>query len=220
MLQYLFPNKSTLPAPGEALPGRPNPIVRPGPHFVNGVSIAPPYPAGTEVAEFGMGCFWGAEKLFWNTPGVVVTAVGYQGGETPNATYEEACSGRTGHAEVVRVVYDPKQVSYDELLRLFWENHDPTQGMRQGNDHGTQYRSAIYTHSDEQAAAAAASREIYAERLRAAGYGEITTEIRPAPEFYFAEDYHQQYLAKNPDGYDCANGTGIACPVGLGVSTD
>ena len=220
MLQFLFPNKSTLPAPGEALPGRPDPIVRPGPHFVNGVPIAPPYPAGTEIAEFGMGCFWGAEKLFWNTPGVVVTAVGYQGGETPNATYEEACSGRTGHAEVVRVVYDPERVSYEELLRLFWENHDPTQGMRQGNDHGTQYRSAIYTHSDEQAAAAAASRDLYAERLAAAGYGEITTEIRPAPEFYFAEDYHQQYLAKNPDGYCPDHGTGVACPIGLGVSSD
>src|SRR5918998_1384516 len=173
MLQFLFPNKSTLPAPGEALPGRPNPIVRPGSHFANGASIAPPYPAGTEIAEFGMGCFWGAEKLFWNTPGVVVTAVGYQGGETPNATYEEACSGRTGHAEVVRVVYDPERVSYEELLRLFWENHDPTQGMRQGNDHGTQYRSAIYTHSDAQAQAATASRRAYEQALRNRGLGPI-----------------------------------------------
>jgi peptide-methionine (S)-S-oxide reductase len=211
---------TTLPAPDEALPGRAEPIRVGERHFVNGARIAPPYPDGTELAMFGAGCFWGVEKTFWNTPGVASTAVGYAGGYTPNPTYEEVCSGRTGHAEVVRVVFDPARISYDELLRVFWEEHDPTQGMRQGNDSGTQYRSAIYTYSDEQRQAAEASREAYQKALSAAGYGEITTEIRDAPEFYFAEEYHQQYLAKTPDGYDCANGTGVACPVGLGVKAE
>ncbi|HEX2222551.1 MAG TPA: peptide-methionine (S)-S-oxide reductase MsrA [Candidatus Limnocylindria bacterium] len=216
---WLFSSaKTKMPAPEEALRGRPDPIPTASRHFVNGASLQPPYPAGTDVADFALGCFWGAEKLFWQTPGVVVTAAGYAGGFTPNPTYEEVCSGRTGHAEVVRVVYDPARVAYEELLRRFWENHDPTQGMRQGNDVGTQYRSAIYTHSDEQRAAAEASREAYARELSRAGFGAITTEIRDAPEFYFAEDYHQQYLAKNPNGYCPDHSTGVACPIGLGVS--
>ncbi|HSH21184.1 MAG TPA: peptide-methionine (S)-S-oxide reductase MsrA, partial [Candidatus Caenarcaniphilales bacterium] len=176
------------------------------------------YPDGTELAMFGAGCFWGVEKTFWQTPGVVSTAVGYAGGYTPNPTYEEVCSGRTGHAEVVRVVYDPRRISYEELLRVFWEEHNPTQGMRQGNDFGTQYRSAIFTYSPEQRQAAEASRDDYQRALTAAGYGEITTEIADAPEFYFAEDYHQQYLAKNPGGYCPDHSTGVACPIGLGVS--
>jgi peptide-methionine (S)-S-oxide reductase len=186
---------------------------------VSGRPIAGPYPDGLEVAEFALGCFWGAEKGFWQLPGVWVTAVGYEGGYTPNATYEEACSGRTGHAETVRVVFDPARVSYEQLLAHFWEAHDPTQGMRQGNDHGTQYRSAIFPQTPEQRAAAIASRDAYQVRLTAAGFGPITTEISgpPVPDFYFAEDYHQQYLSKNPNGYCPDHGTGVACPVGAGV---
>jgi peptide-methionine (S)-S-oxide reductase len=215
---FLFGDKSKMPEPEKALPGRDQPIRTADSHFVNGSSITPPYPAGSELATFGMGCFWGAEKLFWQTPGVISTSVGYAGGYTPNPTYEEVCSGKTGQAEVVQVVYDPGLISYDELLRLFWENHDPTQGMRQGNDRGTQYRSAIYTHSDAQRASADASRDMYQRELSAAGFGEITTEIAPAPDYYFAEDYHQQYLAKVPNGYCPDHSTGVACPIGLGVS--
>jgi len=214
---FLFGNKTRMPAPGDALPGRDRALSTAERHFVNDSVLKGPHPAGTELATFGMGCFWGAEKLFWQTPGVVSTSAGYAGGLTPNPTYEEVCSGRTGHAEVVQVAFDPARVTYEELLRIFWENHDPTQGMRQGNDRGTQYRSAIYTHTDAQAAAADASRGMYQDELSRAGFGAITTEIAGAPNYYFAEDYHQQYLAKNPDGYDCANGTGIACPIGLGV---
>jgi peptide-methionine (S)-S-oxide reductase len=215
---FLFSRRPTsLPTPDEALPDRSEPIRVSERHHVNGERIVPPYPDGTELAMFGAGCFWGVEKTFWQTPGVVSTAVGYAGGYTANPTYDDVCSGRTGHAEVVRVVFDPAKISYEEMLRVFWEEHDPTQGMRQGNDHGTQYRSAIYTYSDEQRRAAEASRDAYQEALSAAGYGEITTEIRDAPDFYFAEDYHQQYLAKNPDGYCPIHSTGVACPVGLGV---
>jgi peptide-methionine (S)-S-oxide reductase len=186
-------------------------------HEVLGTPLRPPYPAGTQVAEFALGCFWGAEKTFWQTQGVVSTSVGYEGGFTPNPTYEEVCSGRTGHAETVRVVFDPAKVSYGELLRLFWESHDPTQGMRQGNDLGTQYRSVIFYHSPEQRAQAEESAAAYQKRLTEAGYGEITTQIVPAGEFYFAEDYHQQYLsdAKNPDGYCPDHGTGVSCPIGV-----
>jgi peptide-methionine (S)-S-oxide reductase len=201
--------KSRMPEPGDVLPGRGDPIPTAERHLVNGQPLKGPYPPGSEIADFALGCFWGAEKLFWEMPGVIVTAVGYQGGETPNPTYNEACSGRTGHAETVRVVYDPTQISYEQLLKAFWEDHDPTQGFRQGNDVGTQYRSAIYTHSDAQQAAAIASRDMYQAELSKAGYGEITTEIRPAPEFYFAEDYHQQYLAKNPNGYCPVHATGV-----------
>jgi peptide-methionine (S)-S-oxide reductase len=216
-MMFLLNRKSTMPAPNEALPGRGDPLRVGERHFVNGERIVPPYPDGTELAMFAAGCFWGVEKTFWQTPGVVSTAVGYAGGYTPNPTYEEVCSGRTGHAEVVRVVFDPSRISYDQLLKVFWEEHDPTQGMRQGNDVGTQYRSAIYAYTDEQRAAAESSRDAYQQALTAAGYGQITTDISDAPQLYFAEDYHQQYLAKKPDGYDCANGTGVACPVGLGV---
>ena len=215
-MQFLF-HKPSMPATEETLPGRSEPIVVPAPHYVNGRSLTRPYPAGFEIADVAMGCFWGAEKKFWSIPGVWVTAVGYEGGATPNPTYNEACTGRTGHAEAVRIVFDPTVVSYERLLKTFWESHDPTQGFRQGNDIGTQYRSAIYTHGDAQLAAATASRAMYAAELAKAGYGEITTEILPAPEFYFAEDYHQQYLAKNPNGYDCHTATGVACPIGLGV---
>ncbi len=207
--------KLTLPSPAEALPGRSGRMSVPGSHFVNGAPLEPPFPAGLELALFGMGCFWGAERKFWQTPGVFSTSVGYAGGSTPNPTYEEVCSGRTGHAEVVRVVFDPRRVSYDELLRLFWEGHDPTQGMRQGNDVGTQYRSAIYTHGEEQGRRAEASRAAYERALQASGHGKITTEIGPAPEFFYAEDYHQQYLGKNPDGYCGLGGTGVSCPVGV-----
>jgi peptide-methionine (S)-S-oxide reductase len=213
-------SKTRMPEPGEALRGRPAPIPTADRHFVNDARLQPPYPDGAHVADFGLGCFWGAEKLFWQAPGVLVTAVGYQGGYTPNPTYEEVCSGKTGHAEVVRVVYDPERIAYEDLLRLFWEDHDPTQGMRQGNDVGTQYRSAIFTHTDAQAAAAAASRDRYQAELSKAGFGQITTEIAPAPEFYFAEDYHQQYLAKNPGGYCPVHSTGVACPIGVGVSLE
>ncbi|HET7636644.1 MAG TPA: peptide-methionine (S)-S-oxide reductase MsrA [Candidatus Limnocylindria bacterium] len=210
--------KTQMPAASEALPGRPDPVPTAQRHFVNGSPLDGPLPPAAQLATFAMGCFWGAEKLFWQTPGVISTAAGYAGGTTPNPTYEEVCSGRTGHAEVVRVVFDPDRVSYEELLRRFWEEHDPTQGMRQGNDIGTNYRSAIFTHSDEQQAAAEASRDAYQRELTAAGYGPITTEIRQAPPFYFAEDYHQQYLAKNPAGYCPDHSTGVACPIGLGVS--
>ncbi|HET9147405.1 MAG TPA: peptide-methionine (S)-S-oxide reductase MsrA [Acetobacteraceae bacterium] len=210
--------KSALPSAAEALPGRAAKMPLTAPHLVNGRRLDGPYPEGMEVADFGMGCFWGVERLFWKLPGVHVTAAGYQGGITPNPTYEEVCSGMTGHAEVVRVVFDPSVISYEALLKVFWENHDPTQGMRQGNDRGTQYRSAIYTHSDAQMAAAIASKEVYQQRLARAGHGAITTEIREAPEFYFAEDYHQQYLAKNPNGYCGLAGTGVTCPVGLAAA--
>jgi peptide-methionine (S)-S-oxide reductase len=189
------------------------------PHFVNQHSIAPPFPEGSETAVFGMGCFWGAEKKFWQQPGVYATAVGYAAGDTQNPTYRQVCSGTTNHAEVVLVVFDPKRVRYDDLLKVFWESHDPTQGMRQGNDVGTQYRSGIYYTSDEQRKAAEASRDMYQKQLSAAGHKKITTEIIPAPEFWYAEEYHQQYLAKNPDGYCGLGGTGVACPVGAGVTT-
>ncbi len=212
---FVNPRKQRMPSAEEALPGRARPMAVPESHFVNGARLTPPYPEGSEIATFALGCFWGAERLFWQVPGVLVTAVGYAGGYTPNPTYEEVCTGLTGHAEVVRVVFDPAVVSYGDLLRLFWENHDPTQGNRQGNDVGTQYRSAIYAHSEAQRREAEVSREAFAEQLRRAGYDEVTTEIREAPEFYFAEGYHQQYLAKNPDGYCGLQGTGVACPVGL-----
>ncbi len=199
----------------EALPGRTTRLRVAPTHFVLGTRMEPPFPAGLETAMFGMGCFWGAEKMFWTLPGVSTTAVGYAAGHTPNPTYEEVCSGRTGHGEVVRVVFDPKTLPYDALLKVFWEGHDPTHGMRQGNDVGTQYRSGIYCYSDAQQRAADASREMYQERLTAAGHGPITTEILPAPEFYYAEDHHQQYLAKNPHGYCGHGGTGVSCPIGI-----
>ena len=205
--------KQQLPAPHEALPGRAEKMPVPDSHFVNSHPLTPPYPQGMELALFGFGCFWGAEKCFWQVPGVYVTAVGYAGGYTPNPTYKEVCSGQTGHNEVVRVVFDPKQVSYAQLLKVFWEAHDPTQGMRQGNDVGTQYRSGIYTYTEAQKQVALASLERYQQELAQAGYPPVTTEILEAPEFYFAEDYHQQYLAKNPRGYCGHGGTGIACPV-------
>ena len=208
-------SKLELPTAEEALRGRSEPIVRPGRHLVLGSSLTPPYPEGSEVADFALGCFWGAAREFWETPGVLVTAVGYQGGFTPNPTYQEVCSGRTGHAEAVRVVFDPNQVSYEQLLKVFWEAHDPTQGMRQGNDVGTQYRSAIYTHSPAQRQAAQESLRRYEEALQKAGHGQITTEVVDAPEFYFAEDYHQQYLERVPNGYCGHGGTGVACRVGL-----
>jgi peptide-methionine (S)-S-oxide reductase len=216
----MFRSKSRLPTREEALPGRPDPMPVPERHFVNGNRIVPPFPEGHEIADFGLGCFWGAEKAFWKLPGVHATAVGYQGGATPNPTYDEVCSGRTGHAEVVRVVYDARRISYEELLRIFWESHDPTQGMAQGNDVGTQYRSAIYAHSQAQRRAAEASRDGYAKALRERGFGPITTEIADAPPFYYAEAYHQQYLAKNPGGYCGLGGTGVSCPVGTGVASD
>ena len=205
----LFRKKSTLPAPEQALPGRTTALQVAPNHFVNGHRIKPPFPAGLAEAVFGMGCFWGAERLFWQLPGVYSTAVGYAGGLTPHPTYQEVCSGDTGHAEVVRVIYDPQKVDYEDLLKVFWESHDPTQGMRQGNDVGTQYRSAIYTHGAEQRKAAEASRRAYQAQLSAAGRGAISTEIREAPEFFYAEDYHQQYLAKNPDGYCGIGGCGV-----------
>ena len=210
--------KLRLPRPEDALPGRKQTMPVPEAHFVNGNRITPPFPAGLEQAVFGLGCFWGAERKFWQTPGVYSTAVGYAGGYTPNPTYKEVCSGMTGHTEVVLVVFDPNVVSYDALLKVFWENHDPTQGMRQGNDVGTQYRSAIYATSPEQKRAADASRQVYQDELTRAGYGRITTEIADAPPFYYAEDYHQQYLAKNPGGYCGIGGTGVSCPVGI-IST-
>jgi peptide-methionine (S)-S-oxide reductase len=208
-----FTRNAALPSPQEALPGRATRIVVPATHLVNGNRLEPPFPAGTELAMFGMGCFWGAERIFWKRTGVYSTAVGYAGGNTPNPTYKEVCSGRTGHAEVVRVVFEPAVISYQELLRLFWESHDPTQGMRQGNDTGTQYRSAIYWHGGGQHAAALASRDAYQTLVSQAGLGRITTEVREAPEFYYAEESHQQYLAKNPGGYCGLGGTGIFYPV-------
>ena len=205
----LFRRKSNMPAADAALPGRDTPLKVPETHFVNGHRTVPPFPAGLREAVFGLGCFWGAERIFWQLPGVYSTAVGYAGGFTPNPAYQEVCSGDTGHAEVVRVIYDPRTISYPELLKAFWESHDPTQGMRQGNDVGTQYRSVIYTFDKEQRAAAEESKRLYQARLAAAGRGTITTEIRDAPEFYYAEDYHQQYLAKNPDGYCGIGGCGV-----------
>jgi len=207
----MFGKKTEIPTPGEALPGRDASIEVAAEHYVLGTPMAPPFP-GMELALFAMGCFWGAEKRFWETAGVHSTQVGYAAGSTPNPTYEEVCSGRTGHAEVVRVVFDPRVTSYETLLRTFWESHDPTQGMRQGADAGTQYRSGVYCYGDGQRAAAESSRDIYQERLDAAGLGKITTEILAAPEFYYAEDYHQQYLAKNPSGYCGLGGTGVSCP--------
>ncbi len=217
----LFMRKSLeLPTAATALPGRAAEIPTAASHFVNGRPLKPPYPAGTERALFGLGCFWGAERKFWELgDGVHVTAVGYAGGITPNPTYEETCSGRTGHAEVVLAVFDPARLSYESLLKVFWESHDPTQGMRQGNDVGTQYRSGIYVHSPAQRAAAEASKRAYDEALRAQGFDPITTEIVDAPPFYFAEDYHQQYLAKNPDGYCGLGGTGVSCPIGVAPAT-
>jgi peptide-methionine (S)-S-oxide reductase len=213
----LLRKKASIPTKEEALPGRSEPLKVPEKHFVNGHRIVPPFPAGLREAVFALGCFWGAERLFWELPGVYSTAVGYAGGITPNATYEEVCSGLTGHAEVVRVIYDPEKIDYEDLLKAFWESHDPTQGMRQGNDIGTQYRSAIYVLDPEQRAVAEESKRMYQARLTAAGRGTITTEILDAPQFYYAEDYHQQYLAKNPDGYCGLKGTGISCPIGGSV---
>jgi len=207
--------KLTLPTSEQALPGRAEQMPVPDRHFVNGNSLKPPYPAGMEVAMFGLGCFWGAERKFWQQKGVFVTAVGYAAGLTPNPTYQEVCSGMTGHNEVVLVVYDPNVISYESLLKVFWESHDPTQGMRQGNDVGTQYRSGIYVYSNEQRKLAEASRDAYQQELSKAGYGNITTEIIDAPEFYYAEAYHQQYLAKNPNGYCGLGGTNVSCPIGL-----
>jgi peptide-methionine (S)-S-oxide reductase len=216
---FLFSKPTTMVTADEALPGRDEAMPVPAKHDVLGTPISPPFPAGLEQAIVGMGCFWGAERVFWKAPGVYTTAVGYAGGFTKNPTYEEVCSGRTGHTEAVLVVFDPQQISYDEILGLFWENHDPTQGMRQGNDVGTQYRSAIYWTTDAQRAAAEASREMYAAELAHAGYGDVSTEIAEAGPFYYAEPYHQQYLAKNPNGYCGLGGTGVACPVGLKAQT-
>jgi peptide-methionine (S)-S-oxide reductase len=211
-------HKTNLIAAADALPGRDRSMPVPERHDVLGTPIAPPFPEGLETAVFGLGCFWGAERVFWQAPGVYTTAVGYAGGHTPNPTYEEVCSARTGHSEVVLVVFDPKQTSYDALLKLFWEGHDPTQGMRQGNDVGTQYRSAIYTTTEAQREAADASRTMFQGALNERRYGEITTEIAPLRDFYYAEGYHQQYLAKNPNGYCGLGGTGVSCPVGVGVA--
>ena len=215
-MSFLFRDKTAMPAPADALPGRDTrPFEVPEAHFVLGTPLEPPFPDGVETAIFGMGCFWGAERGFWQTPGVYTTAAGYAAGFTQNPTYEEVCAGKTGHNEVVLVAYRPEEVPYEELLRAFWEGHDPTQGMRQGNDMGTQYRSGIYVSSEAQRRAAEASRAMFQERLRAAGYGDITTEIIDAPEFFYAEDYHQQYLAKNPNGYCGSGGTGVSCPIAL-----
>jgi peptide-methionine (S)-S-oxide reductase len=214
MFAFMKKMKSLLPA-DSTLPGRADKMPVPDTHFVNGNRITPPFPAGMEQAVFGLGCFWGAERLFWKLPGVYSTAVGYAGGETKNPTYEEVCSGFTNHTEAVLVVFDPRKISYDTLLKTFWEGHDPTQGMRQGNDSGSQYRSAIYAYGDEQLKKAQASKAAFESALKAKGFPPITTEIRSAPEFYYAEDYHQQYLGKNPDGYCGLGGTGVACPVGI-----
>jgi peptide-methionine (S)-S-oxide reductase len=214
----MFGKPKTIPSKAEALPGRADQMPVPDAHFVNQHRLTPPFPDGLQRALFGMGCFWGAEKKFWSVPGVYSTAVGYAGGHTPNATYREVCTGMTGHNEVVLVVFDPKVVAYDDLLKVFWENHDPTQGMRQGNDAGTQYRSGIYHFDDAQRRSAERTRDAFQTRLKASGYGAITTEIVPAPDFYYAEDYHQQYLAKNPDGYCGLGGTGVTCPVGVGAN--
>jgi peptide-methionine (S)-S-oxide reductase len=212
---FLFRKSLEIPSAADALPGRPTPIPTAERHFVNGRPLKGPYPEGMETVVFGLGCFWGAERAFWTREGVWVTAAGYAGGATPNPTYEEVCSGRTGHNEVVLVVYDPAVVTFEDLLKLFWESHDPTQGMRQGNDVGTQYRSGIYVQGEARRAAAQASKEVYERALKARGHGAVTTEIAEAGPFYFAEDYHQQYLAKNPGGYCGLGGTGVACPVGL-----
>jgi peptide-methionine (S)-S-oxide reductase len=218
---FNFRKRLGLPQPDEALPGRPNPIPTAETHFVNGHPLKGPYPEGMEQAVFGMGCFWGVERKFWQLDdGIWVTAAGYAGGTTPNPTYEEVCSGLTGHNEVVLVVFDPRRISYEALLKAFWENHDPTQGMRQGNDVGTQYRSAIYVFNEAQRQAAEASREAYSNALAARGFGPITTEIEDAGPFYFAEDYHQQYLAKNPTGYCGVGGTGVTCAIGTGVAAE
>ena len=211
----MFGKSLTLPTKADALPGRTERVRVPSAHFVNGNRLEPPFPDGLQRALFAMGCFWGAERKFWQLPGVYTTAVGYAAGLTPNATYREVCSGMTGHAEVVLVVFDPNKVTYEDLLRTFWENHDPTQGMRQGNDAGTQYRSGIYYFDEAQRTAAERSRDMFQAELAKARYGRITTEILPAPEFYYAEDYHQQYLAKNPGGYCGLGGTGVSCPVGV-----
>ena len=219
-MSFMKRRKTEMPSREEALPGRATAMVVPERHFVNGHRLQPPFPDGTRLAMFGLGCFWGAEKRFWDLPGVYSTSVGYAGGYTPNPTYEEVCTGLTGHNEVVRVVYDPAQLSYETLLATFWESHDPTQGMRQGNDIGTQYRSGIYWYDDAQRLAAERSREVFAARLRKAGYGAITTEIVAAPTLYYAEDYHQQYLAKNPGGYCGLGGTGVSCPVGVVESVE
>ena len=207
--------KTKMPEASNALEGRSEAVPVSGTHYVNGNTIVAPFPEGTELAYFGMGCFWGAERIFWQTPGVYSTAVGYAGGMTPNATYEEVCSGHTGHTEAVLVAYDPSKVSYEELLQVFWEGHDPTQGMRQGNDVGTQYRSTVYATDESQLKSALASRDNYQANLNGAGYGTITTEIDNAPPFFYAEEYHQQYLAKNPNGYCGIGGTGVSCPIGL-----
>ena len=207
-----------IPTAEDALPGRDTPVLVPGNHLVLGTPIGPPFPEGTERAIFGMGCFWGAERMFWQSPGMYTTAVGYSAGLTPNPTYQEVCTGRTGHNEVVLAVFDTSTTSYEAMLKIFWEGHDPTQGMRQGNDAGTQYRSAIYTYGEAQARAAARSKEMYEKALKGKGFGAITTEIRPAPEFYYAEDYHQQYLAKNPNGYCGLGGTGVSCPAGIAAA--
>ncbi|MEX2185002.1 MAG: peptide-methionine (S)-S-oxide reductase MsrA [Chloroflexota bacterium] len=217
-MRFFSSRSPRLPSPADTLPGRADPIVQPGLHTILGTPIAGPWPDGIQVAVFGLGCFWGAEKAFWQLPGVVSTAAGYAGGTTPNPTYQEACSGLTGHAEVVQVAFDPSRVTYDQLLKLFWESHDPTQGMRQGNDMGTQYRSIILTNGDEQRAVAEASRDAYQERLSAAGFGPITTEIRPADRFFYAEDYHQQYLDKVPNGYCPNHSTGVRLPDGFMVT--
>jgi peptide-methionine (S)-S-oxide reductase len=216
---HLFSKPTTMVSAEDALPGRDERMPVPARHEVLGTPLEPPFPEGLETAVFGLGCFWGAERVFWRAPGVYTTAVGYAGGHTPNPTYEEVCSGRTGHTEVVLVAFDPAQTSREEILKLFWESHDPTQGMRQGNDVGTQYRSAVYVSSPEQRAAAEATRAAFGERLGAAGYGEISTEIADAGPFYYAEDYHQQYLAKVPNGYCGLGGTGVSCPVGLATRT-
>ena len=214
----LFSRKSSeIPSKTKALPGRSEPIPTAATHFVNGASLKGPFVAGVQQAMFGLGCFWGAERKFWSLPGVLVTAVGYAGGHTANATYKEVCSGMTGHNEVVLVTFDPHLITYEALLKVFWESHDPTQGMRQGNDAGTQYRSGVYTFSPAQLAAAQASKDAYGKSLKAMGFGPVTTEILDAPEFYYAEDYHQQYLAKNPGGYCGLGGTGVACQIGTGV---
>jgi peptide-methionine (S)-S-oxide reductase len=215
-MEGMFSKPKTMPSHAEALPGRAESMPVPEKHFVNGHRLQPPFPDGLERAMFAMGCFWGVERKFWQLNGVYTTAAGYAAGQTPNPTYREVCSGMTGHAEVVLVVFDPHVISYEELLRTFWENHDPTQGMRQGNDAGTQYRSGIYTFNAAQQEAAERTRRVFQAKLTDAGYGAITTEILPAPPFYYAEDYHQQYLAKNPDGYCGIGGTGVSCPIGLG----
>ena len=212
---FFSPKKVVMPTPEQALPGRSATMPVPEKHFVLGTPIAPPFPEGMQTAMFGMGCFWGAERKFWEAPGVFTTSVGYAAGHTPNPTYQEVCSGMTGHNEVVQVVFDPQKTSFLDMLRVFWENHDPTQGMRQGNDVGTQYRSGIYTYSPAQRLAALESRTMFQEKLQGSGYGEITTEVIDAPTYYFAEEYHQQYLAKNPGGYCGLGGTGVACPIGV-----